>query len=104
MACPSVARKSGSSHLLGVGPGKAAQTAFVPELSKAVTVFVLRPVLLKFHIRTQLIESFSTTCGLWRCAEEWLHFSPVHTLRQLKRDEALFPPLWRVVEFQARYG
>ena len=29
----------------------------------------------------------------WTCAEEKLHFTPVHTLRQLKRDEGLFPPL-----------
>ena len=37
-------------------------------------------------------------------AEEKLHFTPVQTLRQLKRDEALFPPLRRVLEFRARYG
>ena len=29
--------------------------------------------------------------------------TPFHTLRQLKRDEALFPPLRRVVAFRARY-
>ena len=29
----------------------------------------------------------------WSCVEEKLHFTPVHTLRQLKRDEGLFPPL-----------
>ena len=28
----------------------------------------------------------------------------VHTLRQLKCNGALFPPLRRVVEFQVRYG
>ena len=32
-----MARKSGNSHLFGVGPGEAAQTAFVPDLSKALT-------------------------------------------------------------------
>ena len=31
----------------------------------------------------------------WSCAEEKLHFTPVHTLCQLKRDEGLFPPLPR---------
>ena len=41
MACPSMARKSGSSHLFGVGRGEAAQTAFIPELSKALTFFCL---------------------------------------------------------------
>ena len=87
---------------LGVAPSQAAQTAFVPELSKAIT-FVLGPILVKFHIRTRLIESFPTIFRTWWCAEEKLHFTPFHTLRQLKRDEALFPPLRRVVEFGARY-
>ena len=86
-------KKSGSSHLLGVCPGEAAQTAFMPELSKAITFFVLRPILVKFHIRTRLIESFPLTYCLWRCAEENLHFTPVHTLRQLERDEKLFAHL-----------
>ena len=60
-------------------------------------------MLAKFHIRTRLIETFPTTYRFWRCAEEKLHFTPVHTLRQLKRDEGLFPPTRRVVVFQARY-
>ena len=52
-----------------------------------------------------LIDSFPTTY-FWSCccAEEKLHFIPVHTLRQLKCDEGLFPPLRRVVEFRARYA
>ena len=29
----------------------------------------------------------------WNCSQQQLHFTPVHTLRQLKRDEALFPPI-----------
>ena len=49
--------------------------------------FVLRPILVKFLIPTQLIESFPTTYDLWLCGEEKLHFTPVHTLHQLKRDE-----------------
>ena len=56
-------------------------------------IFVLGPILVKFHIRTRLIESSQTIFRTWRCGEEKLHFTPVHTLRQLKRDEALFPPL-----------
>ena len=55
--------------------------------------FVLRPILVKVHIRTRLIESFPTTSWLWWYTEEKLHFTPVHTLCQLKRDEGLFPPL-----------
>ena len=66
-------------------------------------LFVLGPIVVKLHIGTQLIESFLMMYSLWRCAEEKLHFTPVHTLRQLKRDEALFPPLGRVVEFRATY-
>ena len=55
--------------------------------------FVLHRILVKFHIRTRLIGSFSTTYRSWSCSEEKLHFTPVHTLRQLKHDEMLFPPL-----------
>ena len=66
--------------------------------------FVLGPILVKFHIRTRLFESFLTIFRTWWCGEEKLHFTPVHTLRQLKRDEALIPPLRKVVEFRARYG
>ena len=61
--------------------------------------FVLAPILVKFHVRTRLIESFRTIFRTWWCGEEKLPFTPVHTLRQLKRDEALIPPLGRVVEF-----
>ena len=78
-------------------------TAFVLDLSKAITFFVLGPILVKFHIRTRLIESFPMIFWTWWYGEEKLHFTPFHTLRQLKRDEALFPPLRRVVEFRARY-
>ena len=66
--------------------------------------FVLGPILVKLHIQTRLIESFPTILWTWWCGEEKLHFTPVHTSRQLKRDEALIQPLWRVVEFRARYS
>ena len=52
--------------------------------------FVLGPILVKFHIRTRLIESFPTIFRTWWSAEEKLHFTPFHTLRQLKRDKARF--------------
>ena len=55
--------------------------------------FVLRCIQVKFYIRTWLIESFPTIFQTSWCAEEKLHFTPVHTLRPLKRDEGLFPPL-----------
>ena len=92
------AKKSCGSHLFEVGPGEADETAFVQELSKAVTSFVLRSILVKFHILTGLIESFPMPCRLWRCAQEKLHSTPVHTLSQLKHDKRLFPPLRSVVE------
>ena len=63
------------------------------DLWKAVTFFILRPIQVKFHNRTRLIESFPTTSWLWWCAEEKWHLTPVHTLRQLQHDEGLFPPL-----------
>ena len=66
--------------------------------------FVLGPILVKFHIQTRLIDSFPMTCSAGWCSDEKLHCTPFHTLRQLKRDEALFPPLWRVAEFRERYG
>ena len=65
--------------------------------------FVLGFILVKFHIRTSQILSFITIFRTWWCGEEKLHFTPFHTFRQLKRDEALFPPLRRVAEFRARY-
>ena len=40
MTCPSVAKKSDGSHLLGVGPGEADKNALVQELSKAITFFL----------------------------------------------------------------
>ena len=52
--------------------------------------FVLGPILVKFHIRTRLIESFRTQFRTWWCDGEKLHFTPFHTLRQLNRDEARF--------------
>ena len=64
---------------------------------------VLAFILEKFHIRTRLIDSFPTIFRTW-CGEEKLHFTPVHTLRRLKRDEALIPPLRRVAAFRVRYG
>ena len=44
--------------------------------------FVLRPIWVKFHSRTRLIESFSTTFCPWWCGKEKLHFTPVHISTQ----------------------
>ena len=52
--------------------------------------FVLGPILAKFHIPTRLIERFPTIFRMWWCAKEKLYFTPVHTLRQLNRDEMRF--------------
>ena len=41
MTCPNAAKNSCGSHLLEVGPGEADKTAFVQELSIAVTFFCL---------------------------------------------------------------
>ena len=62
---------------------------------KSRNIFILRPILVRFHIRTQLIKSLPTTYGSWRCAEGKLYFIPFHTSRQLKCDKRLFPPFWR---------
>ena len=73
------------------------------ETIESHNFFVLGPMLVKFHIQTRLIESFPTIFRTWLRAEEKLHFPPFHTLSQLKRDKALFPPLGSVIEFRARY-
>ena len=52
--------------------------------------FVLGPILVKCHIRTRLIEGYQTIFRTLWCGEEKLRFTPFHTLRQLKRDEARF--------------
>ena len=92
-------RKVVVHSFLWVVPGHCLRAGFMESRN----FFVLRCILVKFRFRTQLIESFPTTYGSWRCAEEKLHFTPVHTLRQLERDKGLFPPFGRVVEFPVRY-
>ena len=74
---------------LSVVPGHCLRAGFMESRN----FFVLHPIRVKFHIRTRLIKSFPTTNWLWSCAKEKWHFIPVHTLRQLKRDEGLCPPL-----------
>ena len=66
--------------------------------------FVLGPILVKFHIRTRLIESFRTIFRTWRCGEEKLHFTPFYTLRQVKRDEARFHHLGGSQSFERGTG
>ena len=68
------------------------------EIIKSHNFFCLRSYPSEFHIRTRLIKSFRT---MWWCGKEKLHFTPVHTLRQMKRDKALIPPLRRVVAWPA---
>ena len=94
MTCSSAAKKNCGSHLFGVGPGQADKTAKMQEFSKAITFFILAPILVKFHIRTRLSDSFSMMYRFWKCSQDKLHFTPVHTLRQLKRDEGLFSTTW----------
>ena len=85
------------------GPKPGCSDGLRAGIIESHNLFVLGPVLVKYHIRTQLIESFPTIFRTWCCAEEKLHLTPVHTLNQLNRDEAVFPPLGRVAEFRARY-
>ena len=87
----------------GGGPKPGCSDGLCTGTIRSRNFFVLGPILVKFHIRTRLFESFPTNFWTWWCSEEKLHFTPVHTLRQLKRDEALFLPLGRVVELRAWY-
>ena len=54
--------------------------------------FVLCPILVKFYIRTCLIESFPMTFHMWWFAEEKLYFTPVHTSSHLTPTEAWRTP------------
>ena len=103
MTCPSAAKKSCGSHLFWVGPGQADKMAAVQELSKAVT-FCLRSYPGEISHSNSAKRELSNNVSFSEVLPKKLHFTPVHTLRQLKRDEAQFPPLRRVVEFQVRYG
>ena len=85
------------------GPKPGCSDGLCTRTIKSHHFFVLGPILVKFHIRTRLIETFPTIFRTWWCGEEKLHFTPVHTLCQLTCDKALLPPLERVVEFWARY-
>ena len=84
------AKKTCSSHLLGGGPKPGCSDGLFTGIIESHNFFVFGPMLVKFHIRTRLIESFPTIFRSWWCTEEKLHFTPFHTLRQLKRDEARF--------------
>ena len=87
-----------------VGPKPVCSDGLRAGTIQSHNLFVLSPILVKFHIRPRLIDSFPTIFRTWWCGAEQLHFTPVHILPQLKRDEARIPPLQRVVEFRARYG
>ena len=94
------AKKSCNSHLFGVVPSWYAETAFVPELSKAIT-FCLRSypgeISHSNSPNRQLSNDISDVVVRRRKVA-------LHTLCQLKCDKALIPPLRRVVEFRASYG
>ena len=81
------------------GPKPGCSDNIRARIVESYDLFVLGLILVKFHIRTHLIESFPPIFRIWWCAEEKLHFTPVHTFRQSERDEGLFSPLQRVVEF-----
>ena len=85
---------------MGVGPGEAHKTALVQELSKAITFF-LRSYAGEISHSNSSKQHLSNDVLL---LEVLLRKVALHTLRQLKRDEALFPPLRRVIVFRARYG
>ena len=96
-------RKVAVHTFLGGGPKPCCSDGLRTGTIVSHNFFVLGPMLVKFHIRTRLIEGFPMIFRTWWCGEEKFHFTPFHTLRQLKRDEVLIPPLGRVVEFRARY-
>ena len=70
------------------GPKQGCSDGLCTGTIESHNFFVLVPILVKFHIRTRLIKGFPTMYRTWWCGEEKLHFTPFHTLRQLKRDGA----------------
>ena len=64
----------------GVGPGEADETALVQELSKAISFFVLGPILVKLHIRTRLIESFPMIYSFWK-VYGWRRFAEGYEIK-----------------------
>ena len=84
----------------GGGPKQGCSDSLRTGTTETHNFFVLGFILVKFHIRTRLIESFPKIFRTWWWCEEKLHFIPVHTLRQLKRDEARFHHLGRSQSFE----
>ena len=79
-ACLIPAKKSCSSHLFWGGPKPGCSDRLRVGIIESHNFFVLGRIVVKFHIRTRLIESFPSF-RFWCCAEEKLHFTPFHTLR-----------------------
>ena len=88
----------------GGGPKTVCSDDLCAGIIESHNFFVLGPILVKFHIRTRLIESFPTIFWTWWCGEEKLHFTPFHTLCQLKRDEARFHHLGGSWSFERGTG
>ena len=86
------------------GPKQDCPDSLRAGIMESHNFFVLSRILVKFQIRTRLIESFPTTFRTWWCAEEKLHFTPFHTLRQLKRDDARFHHLGGSQSFERGTG
>ena len=51
------------------GPKQGCSGGLRTQTVESHNFFVLGPILVKFHIRTRLIESFPTTYWLWWCAD-----------------------------------
>ena len=72
------------------GPKPGCSDGLCAGIIESHNIFVLDPIMVKFHIKTGLIDSFPAIFRSWWCAEEKSHFTPIQSLRQLKRDEARF--------------
>ena len=76
MACQNPANKCCSSHLFWCGPKLGCSDSVCARIIESHNFFVLGPILVKFHIRTCLIKSFSTMYGFCNSGEEKLQFTP----------------------------
>ena len=69
-ACLIPGKKSCSSHLFGGGPKPGCSDRLRVGIIKSHNFFVLGPIMVKFHVRTRLIESFPATFLFWCCPEK----------------------------------
>ena len=83
MACRILEKKSCISHLFKGGPQPGCSDRLLVRIIESRNFFVLGPILVKFHIRTRLIESFPWRFGFGGAPKESCtsHLTPTEVWR-----------------------